>query len=235
MVDLAEIAADAMKGAAAGSIIPGAGTAIGAAGAVALDLVPSLGKWLFGADPKKTSATITAVQTAFAGITGSTDEAQQLAAIARDPQAAANLRIELAKIAAQREEQADAEAQSQRQAQIDELKTRLADVSDARNQTITLAKQGSPIAWGAPIISAIVLSSFAAMLYVVLTKAIPANQETLANTMLGSLSAMAVAVVGYWVGSSAGSRTKDAQMVDLANVAANQVPADLVRAKQVSN
>jgi hypothetical protein len=37
------------------------------------------------------------------------------------------------------------------------------------------------------------------------------------NVLLGTLGAMATSVVGYWVGSSAGSARKDARLANLAN------------------
>lgn len=88
-------------------------------------------------------------------------------------------------------------------------KLRYADIASARSQTVELAKMGSAIAWGAPIISCLVLGAFGAVLWLVLTAAIPEGQKDLANILLGNLSAMAAAVVAYWVGSSAGSARKD--------------------------
>lgn len=44
----------------------------------------------------------------------------------------------------------------------------------------------------------------------VLTRTVPAGSRELANILLGTLAAMASSVVGYWVGSSAGSARKDA-------------------------
>lgn len=83
------------------------------------------------------------------------------------------------------------------------------DRSSARSQTVDLAKAGSALAWGAPLISTLVLGSFGAVLYAVLTKGLPAGSETIATTMLGTLSAMSTAVVSYWVGSSIGSASKN--------------------------
>ncbi len=82
------------------------------------------------------------------------------------------------------------------------------DRASARNQTVALAQAGSKIAWGAPVVSALVLGTFGVVLYRVLS--MPAGQsDPNATLMLGALTTMAVAVVSYWVGSSAGSRAKD--------------------------
>jgi hypothetical protein len=83
------------------------------------------------------------------------------------------------------------------------------DRVSARGQTVELAKAGSRIAWGAPVVSVVVLLTFGAVLSLVLTKSIPAGQETTVSIMLGALTTMATAVVSYWVGSSAGSAAKD--------------------------
>ncbi|MFC5358215.1 hypothetical protein [Azospirillum himalayense] len=83
------------------------------------------------------------------------------------------------------------------------------DRASARAQTVELAKAGSRISWGAPIVSVIVLLAFGYVLQLVLTQSIPPGQETTVSIMLGALTAMATSVVGYWVGSSAGSAAKD--------------------------
>lgn len=83
-----------------------------------------------------------------------------------------------------------------------------ADRANAREQTVELARAGSGIAWGAPAVSLVVLGTFGAVLYRVLT--VPIGQtDPNAAMMLGALTTMATAVVSYWVGSSAGSAAKD--------------------------
>ncbi|QCO07371.1 hypothetical protein [Azospirillum argentinense] len=82
------------------------------------------------------------------------------------------------------------------------------DRADARAQTVELAKAGSRISWGAPVVSTIVLVTFGAVLYRVLSQPAGAIDQN-ATLMLGALTTMASAVVSYWVGSSAGSAAKD--------------------------
>jgi uncharacterized BrkB/YihY/UPF0761 family membrane protein len=108
-----------------------------------------------------------------------------------------------------------AEADARRQ-EFDTLQAQLADVQNARNQTVKLAEAGSVIAWGAPIISILITVGFFAMLYVVIRQEIPESSQTLANIMLGSLGTSFTAVVGYWVGSSAGSAQKTNALEKLA-------------------
>lgn len=82
------------------------------------------------------------------------------------------------------------------------------DRASARAQTVQLAQAGSRIAWGAPIVSTIVLVTFGVVLYRVLSQ--PGGEiDQNATLMLGALTTMASAVVSYWVGSSAGSAAKD--------------------------
>lgn len=93
-------------------------------------------------------------------------------------------------------------------AENERIRLQLADVQDARSQTVALTQAGSSIAWGAPVVSLVVLATFGIVLYRVLTAA-PAQADPNAAMMLGALTTMASAVVGYWVGSSAGSKAKD--------------------------
>ena len=70
--------------------------------------------------------------------------------------------------------------------------------------------------WGAPVVSVVVLVTFGTVVSLVLLRAIPAGSETVLNVLLGTLAAMATNVVGYWVGSSAGSARKDERLAEVA-------------------
>jgi hypothetical protein len=165
---------------------------------LAISLAPEIGKWLFGDAGEKTA---TAVAQAVQTVTGTSDEAVAQQVIARDPQAAAQLRVQLAQIAAEPEKaQSDAAAA--------DLTARLKDVADARAQTVALAQARSTIQWAPAIVSAVVLSTFGTVMWLALTRALPAGSETILNMLLGTLAAMATSVVSYWVGSSAGSAQK---------------------------
>lgn len=162
-------------------------------------LAPELVRWIAGDKAGTVASQIAAVVRT---VTGTDDPAVVQQAIA-DPAKAAELRLELAKLAAQAE--AD-----QRQAELEELKATLADVASARQQTVALAQAGSPIAYGAVVVSALVLAAFGATAWLVLTRALPEGSQEVAIYTVGSLQTMAAAVVAYWVGSSAGSARKDA-------------------------
>lgn len=165
---------------------------------LALSLAPEIGRWLFGDTGEKTA---TAVVAAVQAATGTADEAMSAQVLAANPAAAADLRVRLAEIAAEREK-------ASRDADAAGLAAQLADVASARAQTVALANVHSSVQWAAPIVSVVVLATFGAVMFLALTRSLPAGSETLLNMLLGSLAAMTTSVVSYWVGSSAGSASK---------------------------
>lgn len=84
-----------------------------------------------------------------------------------------------------------------------ELQARLADVQDARATTVKLAESGSSIAWGATVISILIVIGFLALVFALLFKQVPDSQVAL--VLFGTLSGAFGTVVAYWLGSSAGS------------------------------
>lgn len=174
------------KGAAMGAALGPVGAAAGGALGLAMNLLPGAAH-LFGAD----DATAAKVVQTVAAVTGSSDPVAQAAAVS-DPQVAADLRVQLSQIAA------------------DQQAAQLADVANARQQTVTLAQGGSKIAWGAPVISIVVVAgffgAFAALMWV---QAIDdAGVSAMINMMTGGLVAGLSTVLSYWLGSSAGSARK---------------------------
>lgn len=166
---------------------------------IALSIAPELARWLFGDSASKTAEIVSAT---VKNVTGAEDTDAVQAVLARDPQLATQLRLQLAQVAAQSE-------QASRQADLDLLTAQVRDVADARAQTIALVGQHSLVSWGAPVVSMVVLASFGVVMSLALTRSIPAGSETILNMLLGTLAAMATSVVSYWVGSSAGSARKD--------------------------
>ena len=203
-MDWLQMGEDIAKGAAAGSVVPGIGTALGAAGAVALNLAPELGQWLFGPGSEPT---VDAVQSAMKAVTGADGTEEQIQALT-NPSVAGALRVQLAVIAAGRAANAAKDAQEQ-------LSAQLADIANARATNIQLTQANSLLSWGAAIVSIVILITFGAAMTMTLLRAIPQNAEPVLNVLLGSLTAMATSVVSYWVGSSVGSARKDARLADL--------------------
>lgn len=163
-----------------------------------LGLAPTVASWIAG---DKTGAAIGKVTGIAREILGTDDVGAIERAIAADPEKALQFRIAVV--------QAEADA---RRVEFETLQAQLADVQSARHQTVELARAGSAIAWGAPIMSALITVGFFVMLYLVIRKEIPEGSRDLANIMLGSLGASFAAVTAYWVGSSAGSAQKTAAL-----------------------
>lgn len=202
MSDIAQEALAALlagaKGAAAGSI----GGPVGAAAGGLIGLASSLVPHVFGEDAKP------ALQAVAQAITGATDEAAQVEVLSSDPAAIAQFKVQALQIAADREAARD-------QAISDRLSARLADVQDARKTTVDLAQTKSPIAWGTPIVSGLVLGTFALMCGIVLFRAVPDGSMPLAQGLLEVFKILAVTVVAYWCGSSAGSARKDERIANM--------------------
>jgi hypothetical protein len=106
------------------------------------------------------------------------------------------------------------------------MRQQVADLAQARGQTVSLAQAHSPLAWGAPVVSVLILAGFVWMLWLVVARpAVAANLSgELANVLLGTLAAMATQVANYWLGSSLGSAQKN-QIVASAHAAALAVRA----------
>lgn len=77
--------------------------------------------------------------------------------------------------------------------------------------------KGSVVAWGAPLVSVLVLVMFGAVVALAWFLPLPAGSEAVLNVLMGTLGAMATSVVSYWVGSSAGSARKDERLATLAD------------------
>ena len=200
-----DILAATAKGAAAGSVVPGLGTAAGALIGLAGSLVQQF-------VPLSVKPALSAAATA---ITGVTNEADQVAAISADPAHAEAFRLEVLRIQADEraaERQADADA---RAADAERLAATLADVQHARDTMLALTKQSSSIAWGAPVISVVVVLAFGIVVGLVLFHPLPTGSESVVAGVVGTLGALATTVVGYWVGSSIGSSNKDARLAAL--------------------
>ena len=203
-----------------------------------LGLAPEIARWIGGSQAGTVTA---AVAGAVRTITGTDDPQAAAAALTADAGKAAELRVQLAKIASEAEaaqRQADLEElkaelaaeAAARQAELESFKTSIADAQSARAQTADLAKQGSAIAWGAPVLSGIILVSFAFMVFYVLeVRDLNQSIAPLANVLLGTLAAMATQVANYWLGSSQGSSRKEAQLRDAQDQLARSVPANLVQ------
>jgi hypothetical protein len=103
---------------------------------------------------------------------------------------------------------------AQAPAVMDELNARLADIQNARATTVKLVEAGSAISWGAPVVSVLVVAGFLALVGGMMFRTVPDSQVAL--VLFGSLSTAFGSVISYWLGSSAGSKDKDAMLASIA-------------------
>jgi hypothetical protein len=144
-----------------------------------------------------------------AGVPAGTDPASVAAAVTGlDPDRRSALQVQLAQLAIQRDAQQQAADDRARQAQLDAIKAQIGDIASARGQTVALAQAGSKVAWAPAVVSFVVLLTFGIVMWGALTRTMPSGSETILNMLLGTLAAMATAVVSYWVGSSSDSVQK---------------------------
>jgi hypothetical protein len=182
-----------------------------------LTLIPSIASLFAGPTAGAIAAQVGSIVTSVTGVADPHTDAGQAAAmiaLTGKPELQAQLQakiidahLEASRVQAEADK-ADADA---RTAQI---VAAVASQASARTQTVDLVKAGSGIAWGAPVVSGLILLAFGGMLYVVMSKSIPTGSEPLAMVLLGTLAAMATQVANYWLGSSAGSAAKNTTISD---------------------
>lgn len=161
-----------------------------------LGLAPTVASWIMG---DKTGAAVTKVTGIAREILGADDATGIEKAIAADPNIA--LQFKMAII------QAEADARRQ---EFDTLRANLEDVQSARRQTVELAKTGSAIAWGAPIVSVLAIIVFAGFVAMLFAKVVPEGMKEALLLLGGSAATGYGMVLSYWLGSSSGSAAKDA-------------------------
>jgi hypothetical protein len=161
-----------------------------------------------------------------------TDDPKKVEEMIADPAVAAELRVSLAQIEADAEVRQAEIQQQQRQTELDKLRVELdafraeaKDTQSARTLLADLAARGSPFAWGTVVVSAIVVLGFFITLTMLVFRALPeGTNEQMLNIVVGALTAGFATVISFWLGSSQGSRTKDA-----ASLQAQSIVADMQR------
>lgn len=97
----------------------------------------------------------------------------------------------------------------QQEFEIELIELAMADRANARNRETEFVKATGHIDWMMTITGSLVLSAFVALLIVICFKEIPAKNEHLVINAIGVIEGLVGLVVGYYYGSSAGSRIKD--------------------------
>ncbi len=183
--------AGAAFGATVGSIVPGVGTAIGGAAGAVVGGIVGLARGLTGQPHARAEAP--ALTQAAEAVAGVADAAQALAVLQADPVKAEEFRVQALGIRAEAQQARDAHILAVIQADAE-------DRAGARAHTATLAATGSKLAWGAAVVTVVILGLFGYA--IVLSPDItPDMKET--------LKVLTVAASSYWLGSSAGSANKD--------------------------
>ncbi|MFC0384310.1 hypothetical protein [Muricoccus vinaceus] len=165
----------------------------------AIDLVPELLGAVAGDKTGQIAERVIGVVKAATGAADKT-EAQNIAAA--DPVVMIQMRLGLAQIAKE-------VAIAERQAEIQMQANALMDVERARQMTLTFATQKNPLAWGAAVITLLILGGYAWLNYLILNHHVSSESMTLVLGMQKHMETLSTAAVFYWVGSSRGSAAKD--------------------------
>ena len=116
-----------------------------------------------------------------------------------------------------------------RDAQLAEFRTEIEDTKGARSTFAELALANNPMAWGAPLVSLIVTVGFFGILTILIVGSdkIYDNSQVaqIVNITVGALAAAFATVVSFWLGSSQGSRAKDAATIQFQAEQVNQTAA----------
>lgn len=202
-------------------------------------LLPEILKLALGS---KSAPVIEAVTRAVETATGTKDPQQAQAQIAADPKLANELKLELARIAAQSEEaqrHADLEQlrltiERESRAAANELVQRERDDKDresARGMFLSLASSSNPLAWAPIAISIIIVGGFFWILWALIQPVPPGIESPfkndgpllqIINIVIGGLVSAFATVVSYYLGSSASSRAKDTASFEIQERMADQ-------------
>jgi hypothetical protein len=180
------------------------------------------------------------VSAAVTSVTKTTDPVEALKALQGDAQAAADLRAKLAQIAVDAQKAQNDEADKQRADELAALKANFANTANARASLVSLVQAKSDIAWGAPAVSLVVTLGFFVILGVILLgggKALTgadANFLQLLYVSVGTLGTAFATVVNFWLGSSQGSRDKDAAAAVVQSAHADQISQAMDTVKSVA-
>jgi hypothetical protein len=199
---------------------------------LAVSIVPALINLIAG---DKAGTVAKDVAQAVTAVTGTTDPVAAKQKLAADPAVAAELQERLAQIAVAATQVQNEEADRKRQDELSAMQDSIANTRDARASMVAMAEAHSAVAWGSPVVSVIVTLGFFGILIVLIFRSDvipPANTNVaqIINISVGTLGAAFATVVNYWLGSSQGSRNKDAATLQLQATQASQ-STDALRAQ----
>ncbi|MDD7910878.1 glycoside hydrolase family 108 protein [Pseudovibrio exalbescens] len=186
---------------------------------IALSLLPDLVSAL---EPDEESVSTRRISRVIKSVTGATDPEKIRAALEHDRELEVQLTLALAKLnadlQAKRLNASVKQAENARQDAMARLDRHLADQREARSAFSTLASSANPFAWGPVAVSMVVTLGFfgilAGLLVLWQAPVEASNREAfqLLNIAIGALTAGFATVISFWLGSSQGSRAKDAAL-----------------------
>lgn len=192
---------------------------------LAATFVPDLIRLIAG---DKTGSVADQVSNAVKDVAKTSDPVEALKAIQADGAVATELRARLAQIAVDAQKVQNEEADKKRRDELTALQANLADTKDARSSLVELVRTKSAIAWGSPAVSLVVTVGFFFIIALVLFdgKNIASNDATFEQLLyvsIGTLGTAFATVVNFWLGSSQGSRDKDAAALQTQTAHAEQI------------
>jgi CHAT domain-containing protein len=123
------------------------------------------------------------------------------------------LKIELQKVINEHEAKIESEVTKR-------IELEFKDTDSARNREINIAtSEKAPLINKiiSPLLAILILGSCFLMWYIILFKDIPKEKEIIVAGIVGSLTTLSMAVVGYYFGSSKGAADKDKVITSMAN------------------
>jgi lysozyme family protein len=188
-----------------------AGTVAGAVSQAVTDITrtknPEEAKQKLETDP----AALAALQLKLAEIASEQEDRRQQAQLAllkeQNEQEAKKREAQLALLKEQNEQEA-----KKRETQLAQFRAEIEDTRGARSTFSALALAHNPMAWGAPAVSIIVTIGFFGILTILIFFGMREGTQVaqIINITVGALAAAFATVVSFWLGSSQGSRNKDA-------------------------
>lgn len=113
------------------------------------------------------------------------------------------------------------EAEVKMKTEVEKHKADLEDVQDARATTVKYVAAGSSLSFGAVVVSIVVLLGFCIISFLAMKPDLAGVDKSVTLFLLGAWSGFAGSVITFWIGSSAGSADKSAQIAQMATTAAS--------------
>lgn len=115
------------------------------------------------------------------------------------------------------------EADIKMNAEVERFRLTLLDIQDARATTVEYVKAGSSLSLGAVIVSIIVIVGFIGLSFLAMKPTAAGVDQSVVLYLLGAWQSLATGAVAFWIGSSAGSADKSAQIATLTGAGPVQV------------